>query len=106
MIGNPSKSVCAEGQNRTGDTWFFRPLLYQLSYLGGTLILFEMRAAGAARNTIRRNGATQEGRKMRALLTSSGIRNRSIHDALVDLLDKPIAESNALFTPRPSTPWS
>src|SRR5438067_6927693 len=24
----------AEGQNRTGDTWFFRPLLYQLSYLG------------------------------------------------------------------------
>ena len=27
--------VCAEGQNRTGDTWFFRPLLYQLSYLGG-----------------------------------------------------------------------
>src|SRR3989442_13909816 len=27
---------CAEGQNRTGDTRFFRPLLYQLSYLGGT----------------------------------------------------------------------
>jgi dipeptidase E len=36
---------------------------------------------------------------MRALLTSSGIRNRSIHDALVDLLDKPIAESDALFIP-------
>ncbi len=35
----PAKVVCAEGQNRTGDTWFFRPLLYQLSYLGGTLIL-------------------------------------------------------------------
>jgi hypothetical protein len=33
---------CAEGQNRTGDTWFFRPLLYQLSYLGGALILLEM----------------------------------------------------------------
>src|SRR5439155_20702491 len=32
LLGN---SVCAEGQNRTGDTWFFRPLLYQLSYLGG-----------------------------------------------------------------------
>src|SRR5438105_6812709 len=30
-LGN---SFCAEGQNRTGDTWFFRPLLYQLSYLG------------------------------------------------------------------------
>ena len=29
------KWFCAEGQNRTGDTWFFRPLLYQLSYLGG-----------------------------------------------------------------------
>ena len=28
-------AFCAEGQNRTGDTWFFRPLLYQLSYLGG-----------------------------------------------------------------------
>jgi hypothetical protein len=24
----------AEGQDRTGDTRFFRPLLYQLSYLG------------------------------------------------------------------------
>jgi hypothetical protein len=32
-------SLCAEGQNRTGDTWFFRPLLYQLSYLGGDSIL-------------------------------------------------------------------
>src|SRR5438552_5365798 len=31
---NPTKGLCAEGQNRTGDTWFFRPLLYQLSYLG------------------------------------------------------------------------
>ena len=36
---------------------------------------------------------------MRALLTSAGIKNRSIHDALVDLLNKPIAESNALFIP-------
>ena len=34
MIGKPS-ALCAEGRNRTGDTWFFRPLLYQLSYLGG-----------------------------------------------------------------------
>ena len=24
----------AEGQNRTGDTWIFSPLLYRLSYLG------------------------------------------------------------------------
>ena len=28
--------------SRTGDTWFFRPLLYQLSYLGGTLILLDV----------------------------------------------------------------
>jgi dipeptidase E len=33
------------------------------------------------------------------LLTSSGIRNPSISDALVELLGKPIAESNALFIP-------
>jgi dipeptidase E len=36
---------------------------------------------------------------MRLLLTSAGISNTSIHDALVDLLGKPIAESNALFIP-------
>ena len=36
---------------------------------------------------------------MRLLLTSAGIKNTSIHDALVDLLDKPIAESNALCIP-------
>jgi dipeptidase E len=33
---------------------------------------------------------------MRLLLTSAGIRNPSIHTALVDLLGKPIAESSAL----------
>lgn len=33
---------------------------------------------------------------MRLLLTSAGIRNPSIHEALVDLLEKPIAESSAL----------
>ena len=33
---------------------------------------------------------------MRFLLTSAGIKNASIHDALVDLLGKPIVESNAL----------
>ncbi len=39
---------------------------------------------------------------MRLLLTSAGIKNTSIHDALVDLLDKPIAESNALCIPTAS----
>ena len=36
---------------------------------------------------------------MKFLLTSSGIRNTSIQDALVDLLGKPIAESSALCIP-------
>jgi dipeptidase E len=36
---------------------------------------------------------------MRFLLTSAGIKNTSIHDVLVDLLGKPIAESSALCIP-------
>jgi dipeptidase E len=36
---------------------------------------------------------------MRLLLTSAGISNASIHDALVELLGKPVAESSALFVP-------
>ena len=36
---------------------------------------------------------------MKFLLTSAGIKNTSIHDALVDLLGKPIAESSALCVP-------
>jgi dipeptidase E len=36
---------------------------------------------------------------MRFLLTSAGIKNPSIHDALVDLLGKPIAEAGALCVP-------
>jgi dipeptidase E len=36
---------------------------------------------------------------MKYLLTSAGIKNTSIHDALVNLLGKPIAESSALFIP-------
>lgn len=36
---------------------------------------------------------------MRLLLTSAGISNKSIHDALVDLLGKPVAEASALFVP-------
>jgi dipeptidase E len=34
---------------------------------------------------------------MKLLLTSAGIGNTSIHNALVDLPGKPVAESNALF---------
>ena len=36
---------------------------------------------------------------MKLLLTSVGIKNTSIHDALVDLLGKPIAEASALCIP-------
>ncbi|KEZ52336.1 MULTISPECIES: Type 1 glutamine amidotransferase-like domain-containing protein [Metabacillus] len=36
---------------------------------------------------------------MKLLLTSGGVTNRSIHNALVDMLDKPIADSTALCIP-------
>jgi dipeptidase E len=36
---------------------------------------------------------------LKLLLTSAGIKNTSIHDALVDLLGKPIADSSALCIP-------
>ncbi|WP_417898127.1 Type 1 glutamine amidotransferase-like domain-containing protein [Bacillus haimaensis] len=36
---------------------------------------------------------------MKLLLTSAGVNNKSIHDALVDMLDKPIAECSALCIP-------
>jgi dipeptidase E len=49
---------------------------------------------------------------MKLLLTSAGIKNTSIHNALVDLLGKPIAECNALCIPTaayamggPGTAW-
>jgi dipeptidase E len=42
---------------------------------------------------------------MNLLLTSSGISNTSIHNALVGLLGKPIAESSALFIPTAIYPY-
>ena len=42
---------------------------------------------------------------MRLLLTSAGIKNDSIHNALVDLLGKPIAESRALIIPTAIYPF-
>ncbi len=41
---------------------------------------------------------------MKLLLTSAGIKNTSIHDALVDLLGKPIAECSALCIPTATYP--
>jgi dipeptidase E len=42
---------------------------------------------------------------MKLLLTSAGIRNTSIHNALVDLLGKPIAEASALCIPTAVYPF-
>ena len=42
---------------------------------------------------------------MKLLLTSSGITNPSILNALVDLLGKPIAESSALIIPTALYPF-
>ncbi len=42
---------------------------------------------------------------MKFLLTSSGIMNSSINAALLDLLGKPIADSNALFIPTATYPF-
>lgn len=43
---------------------------------------------------------------MKFLLTSSGIKNPSIHSALVDLLGKPIAEASALCIPTAIYPFA
>ena len=42
---------------------------------------------------------------MKLLLTSAGIKNTSIHDALVELLGKPIAASSALIIPTAIYPF-
>ncbi|MDE3108238.1 MAG: Type 1 glutamine amidotransferase-like domain-containing protein [Acidobacteriota bacterium] len=42
---------------------------------------------------------------MKLLLTSNGITNQSIEEALVDLLEKPIGESRALFVPTGMYPF-
>src|SRR4030095_15225809 len=43
--------------------------------------------------------ALESGGILRLLLTSAGVKNASIHHALVDLLGKPIADSSALCIP-------
>ncbi|HEX6797967.1 MAG TPA: hypothetical protein VF116_09675 [Ktedonobacterales bacterium] len=42
---------------------------------------------------------------MKFLLTSAGIKNASIHNALVDLLGKPITESSAPIIPTAIYPF-
>src|ERR1700752_3316405 len=43
---------------------------------------------------------------IKLLLTSSGVSNQSIRDALVELLGKPIEESSALFIPTGVYPFA
>ena len=42
---------------------------------------------------------------MKLLLTSNGITNNNIYNALIELLDKPISECNALFIPTAIYPY-
>src|ERR1700677_1264567 len=42
---------------------------------------------------------------MKLLLTSAGIKNTSIHDALVELLGKPVSDASALFIPTAIYPF-
>jgi dipeptidase E len=42
---------------------------------------------------------------VKLLLTSAGVKNKHIHDALVDLLGKPIADSGALCIPTAIYPF-
>jgi dipeptidase E len=49
-----------------------------------------------------RRNRFSEGHALKLLLTSAGIKNRSIEAALVELLGKPIAESSALCIPTAS----
>jgi dipeptidase E len=58
-----------------------------------------MRMAGSAGPTAAGTVLTKRGGRLKLLLTSAGIKNASIHDALVDLLGKPIADSDALCIP-------
>src|SRR3954467_13215728 len=46
-----------------------------------------------------RSVAIEPGGILKLLLTSAGVKNASIHQALVDLLSKPIADSSALCIP-------
>src|SRR5881392_4207604 len=43
--------------------------------------------------------APSKGRTMKLLLTSAGVKNESIHKALVELLGKPITQCDALCIP-------
>src|SRR6186713_2257468 len=66
--------------------------------------LSRVRIRGATRSRLQ----FRPRRHMKLLLTSAGIKNASIHDALVDLLGKSIRESDALCIPTATYghPWT
>src|SRR5205807_837789 len=72
------------------------PVSWRREICGGRLGRFD---TGSFHTPLHHAYTASEGAPMRFLLTSAGIKNTSIHDALVDLLGKPIAESNALCIP-------
>jgi hypothetical protein len=67
---------------------------------GGVIKAMRRRVVSVSRQEI---GSPRQGdnllrrRIVKLLLTSAGMKNTSIHDALVDLSGKPIAESNAVY---------
>lgn len=67
--------------------------------------MFAGRSATRSSMTARRRCVSGKAGSVRVLLTSGGITNTSIHDTLVGLLGKPIAESTALFVPTAIYPF-
>jgi dipeptidase E len=56
----------------------------------------------AARRSLTRDNTRAKEHALKLLLTSAGIKNPSINDAMLELLGKPIAESDALCIPTAS----
>lgn len=63
------------------------------------LVLFTVHYAGYYIARLEQRVENIPTHNMKLLLTSAGISNKSIHQALVEMLGKPVAEANALFVP-------
>ena len=74
---NGGVSSCAERQNRTADTGFFRPVLYQLSYLGAAVPDSSGPRPALLRNGRRRRAAACRRRRAAAGTTGSPAPRRS-----------------------------
>ena len=60
------RKVGGEGRNRTADTWIFSPLLYQLSYFTGRLLVFQRYQAASPASFPFKSGA-----KVKAFLSNA-----------------------------------